>query len=366
MKKFPPEVAKIGLAAWYASESGNVVEALHHYQKLDCLMPKGARLDPELSVLRHNAGVPPAGHFVRPIPATEDCVVGFQMSDTTVPGPADPLAMEPEIDHETLIAGIKAVYDGYDIGVHGHNATGTKRHIMVLSTGRCGTMSMYRLFDQHPTLLAYHSYWWMLPLSARIEMMCRIFSGVPDQRIPDLWASMRAAEWLCAEANGMSMVGVNHLDTVFAPIFARIHPHARFLHLRRDPIKVFDSFMSKHQWMGQLAPVTWAFADGFQWNPVAVTVPRYLAWYLRFTEVFAEAVRVLFPARSLMVSSDRLFAGDVAEINDLSHFVGVRIDPSHFDTKVNAKDHKICINPLDLERERREFVQAYRHFGGSI
>lgn len=360
------EIFDRAVKAWSLSERGQIDESIAAYATIDGLLPQGTAMDGSLSVLRQNDGIAYAPHTVRPVEPTEDRVVTFLIGDGATQGQTDILASEPGIDLRGLSRGIRTVMDAYDTGLHGRNASGEGRHIMVMSTGRCGTMSLYRLFSQHPLLLAYHTFWWGMSVSYRMEMLCRIMSANPGQGLGDLWAMTRAAEWLGAEANGRVMVDLNHLDTIFAPIFAAIHPRSRFIHLRRDPAMVFDSFFAKNQWMNaQLQPATWTFAGGFHWSPVGGTLQRRIAWYIRLTEVFARAMgQVVGPERYIEVSSDRLFAQDVDEIARLSDFVGVAIDPEHFASRINAKDHKVCVTDRDLDYARQEFLRAYTMFGG--
>lgn len=366
MSEYPAEIVTYAEAAWFASVAGDVEESKRWYRKLDGLMPHGTQLNPNLSVLRHNLGTPQAGDYVVPIPATEDRVSSFGMGDGVPPTLQTPFG-QPFIPSVAMLKrGIDEVYRTYAPGIHAENSSGQIPHILTMSTGRCGTMSLMHLFRKNPSLLPYHTYWWASSRASRIEMMCRIWSGVPSQELEDAWAATRAAEWLGAEGNGRVMVGMNHLDTIWAPVFAKIHPKGKFLHLRRDPEKVFDSFLSKTQWASQLGPVEWTFADGFHWNDIIVPLPHMLAWYIRFTEVFGQAMEESFPDRCIRISSDRLFERDVAEIEKLSQFVGVHIDPDHFTRRINAKDHKVTWTESDLQIERNSFRISYRHFGGTI
>ena len=45
---------------------------------------------------------------------------------------------------------------------------------------------------------------------------------------------------------------VNHLDTVFVPFNAVFFPDSRFIHIYRDPAKVYASMLTKSQLGEQL------------------------------------------------------------------------------------------------------------------
>jgi len=152
----------------------------------------------------------------------------------------------------------------------------------------------------------------------------------------------------------------------FSPVFAAIHPRSKFVHLRRNPEDVFESFFTKLQWNeGQLRPLDYAFSPEFRWKRPVDNLPSCIAWYLRLTEVFARAMgRVVGPERFIEVSSDKLFAQDREEIGRLLDFTeaGISVDDAvdHFGKKINSKDHKISVKENEMAEPRALFSAAMK------
>ena len=220
---------------------------------------------------------------------------------------------------------------------------------MVLSTGRCGTVSIYRLL-QGSNVLPYHAYWCSVPTSDHWEMMLRLIAGEPSGGEPIYanWMSVRAAEWIGAAAQNRNMVGLNHTDTIFAPIFAALHPLSKFVWLRRSKDAVRRSFIDKDQWQGelgnQLRPLLYSF-EPFQWRRTSHSKTEAIDWYLDFTEDFCQAMTDVLGERLIVVEAEDLFRQDRTEIARLLDFIGADIDldkaVKHFAVPINAKLHKL-------------------------
>jgi hypothetical protein len=218
-------------------------------------------------------------------------------------------------------------------------ATG-RPHVFVMSTGRCGTVSLLRLFEGSD-LQPYHTYWWMPPLSDAMEMMCRLLLGnYDDLSCIEPWIKCRAAEWL----GDKPMLALNHTDTIFAPLFALLHPNSRIVHLERNPADVYRSFISKRQMGTNLCPTAASFDNGFSWRRCPKDEDSSVKWFIQFTHNFGEAVGRVLGERYIKISSDRLFARDKQETSKLLDFVGsdipVKDATDHFKTKYNEKAHK--------------------------
>ncbi len=316
--------------AWQCSERRRLDEAFLLYEEADKQLD-GYRLNPILSVARHNPDVSGFGS-VRPVPPTQEDVVSCYLPRRCDPTGGGRLVGVPTEKAMALFAGLNG--DG-------------RRHIMVLSTGRCGTVSLFRLF-QDSNLEPYHSYWFMLHPYRRWEFMCRQSAGVHDKPTDNVgpdeeWVSARRAEWLGEKP----MIGLNHSDTVFAPVFAAIHPKSRFVYLRRDPEAVFGSFVRKGQWGGgnnHFRPVLYSLGENYSFSLPEVDDTNGTRWHLDYTEAFCRTFGRVMGDRFLEISADRLFGQDREEIAKLLEFTGSDIDldraVEHFGTKINEKAHR--------------------------
>lgn len=350
---------------WERSRDGDIGGALAAYRRADRLLPRGFTMSPELSVLRHNTGA--ATGAVVPIPPTENRVVAFTMMATARPS-AEPFGLhEMRVNRTVLEANIRQFMGQYRPPGHHLRNLGELHfpHTMVLSTGRCGTVSLYHLLSGSRRVLPFHTFWWLLSATTRWEVMCRFFDGRFDNAaLFNVWLETRAAEWLTAAIHVRSMVDLNHLDTVFAPAFAALHPISRFVHLHRDPVAVFHSFYAKNQWLNlQLRPLIYAFDPRFRYQETKDNLARCIAWYVHFTNTFAAALgSVLGPGRFLAVSSEKLFAQDREEIRRLLMFVGAEdvearaVD--HFGKRINEKAHKATVGEREMAVPQQAFQEA--------
>jgi hypothetical protein len=366
----------IGMA-WNCSKAGRQEDALGFYRQIDAWLPTG-RLNPELSLLRHNVGSAP-GRVV-PIPPNENDVLSVRL-ESGVPEHDDAYGLElPAIDHDLIIDGIQDVIEHFDPDYHRQNIAVDLPHVFVMSTGRCGTVSMFRLFER-TQYLPYHTYWYHVSYQARLEMMCAMLYGRrPGDGLMREWCETRAAEWIGCVNEGRPMMALNHLDTIWAPVFAALHPKSKFIWLRREPEQVFRSMFSKRQWGTpewggevQLQPIL-CRSDPFTWRRPGYDQPDCIAWFIRFTEVFARAMREAVGLdRFEIVSADDLFSLSDGEhdpqgvgacaVSDLRDFTGADIDlvqmSNHFETPINHKAHKVVVDGDQLEMAVAEFSRAY-------
>ena len=175
--------------------------------------------------------------------------------------------------------------------------------------------------------------------------MCRLCAGNHDDTTAmDEWISTRKAEGL----GDKPMIGINHTDTIFAPVFAEIYPNSRFVYLRRNPEDVFQSFVTKNQWgsgANVFRPVLYNLEGVYQFNLPQISEADGVRWHLEFTEGFSRNFGKTMGDRFIEISSDKLFAQDEAEINRLLEFTGsdIKLDEAkeHFTQKINEKRHKI-------------------------
>jgi len=218
-------------------------------------------------------------------------------------------------------------------------------HSMFLSTGRCGTMSLMHLL-RDSNLTPYHSYWWVVEAPYRHKMQAHIQSarsGCLD--CAWMWASTRAVEWLGAIESNKPMVGLNHMDTIFAPVFAALHPLSKFVWVHRDPEDVFKSFYIKSQWgFEQLRPIRFAF-DPFRYADGGYNLIPAIAWYVSFVEMFARSIKSVLGDRVLAIRSEDLFAQSKSKISEMLDFIGSSIPvekaQKHFGSKINEKSNRV-------------------------
>jgi hypothetical protein len=314
---------------WHLAEQGSLDNARACYAK----SPFGAGL----SMLRHARGRVSSESIPHQDPE----------GDGMVTCAAEPMPAPPEngrLISDIEPAHIQAFLDIFDPGFHADNIDRELPHVMVISTGRCGTMSLYHLL-RGTNVVPHHAYWWHVSVATRWEMMCRLVDGAhEDLSCAKLWLSSRAAEWLSAIAMGKPMVALNHWDAIFAPVFMALHPRGKLVYLRRDPERVFESFHRKDQFQGnQLEPLIYEFNPGFRWAHSDVSQEQMIHWYLDFTERFATALAATFEVEE--ISADRLFAQDAGEIARLLDVMGADIPldraVAHYGTKINEKAHKL-------------------------
>ncbi len=348
------------MRAWVSATDNKLAEAIRSYKLADSMMAsttdeKGPQLNYSLSILRHIVGRG-VGRVV-PITATENLVCSFTIGGKALEAweSSDAGGMELLNINTTLSNNIRDFMDGLDLEHHPQNIMEHKPHIMVMSAGRCGTVSLYRLL-KGSNLIPYHTYWFNLPTGARQNMACQFASGdFRDTQVPSMWLACRAGEWLSGR-----MIGLNHLDTIFAPAFAAMHPKSKFIYMTRDHTDVFKSFWTKNQWNNQqLMPVYYKFIPEFRWRRTLHKLPQMIAWYLQFTEAFSQAFGRVLGDRYIEISAEKLFARDKREIKRLLDFIESDITVAkaakHYRKKINEKKHKAVI---PLEPGLTEFLQA--------
>jgi len=321
-------------SGWVHSSSGDIETAKKHYQLADDALSIG-QLNPSLSVLRHNVGV--GSGSVKPVEATEDQIISFFLAERTIESDCCRHLLGDISEAQITALG------RLEAGHHQDNIVSPRPHIMVMSTGRCGTMSLYKLF-QGSNLEAYHSYWFMVSPYTQWEMACRLHSGNHESFTAAAeWASTRAAEWLGEKP----MIGLNHTDTIFAPVFAAIHKKSKFIYLRRNPDKVFDSFYNKNQWQDGAScfrPIRYDFDKGYSFSLPEISEANGIRYHISETEKFSRTFGKVMGDRWVEISADKLFAQDKIEIAKLLQFTGsdIPLDKAvnHFKTKINEKAHK--------------------------
>jgi len=347
---------------WVHASNGREHDALAAWQAADCVAINGGepetRINPQLSLLRF---MPDRGmaHGVvgSPLPS-EEYVVSMRFHDLPEESEtAEGMRPIPFITEDN----IRHYLDRRPPRMHLlDNTTEEQPHLMVLSTGRCGTISLAKLLEQ-TQYLTYHNCVFTAAASTKFEFMAKLADENYDvDNAEQGWAATRAAEWIGAVKLGRPAAFVGHPDTIFAPIFAKLHPQSKFIYLHRDPVKIFESFYTKNQWNdSQLQPIHYAFP--WRWRRDYRSLPESLAWYIKFTETFSRAFGAVMGDRFIEISADKLFALDCDEMWELEVFAGLRMPSyevhAHFKQPHNAKTHKATV-PIDqsiLEEFQHEY-----------
>jgi hypothetical protein len=345
---------------WYAfviegynlCEAGDLEGGLAAYTQAEAEMPPGMQFSPTLNLMRHTdqcIGEPEG--LVMALEPTEDVVVKGE----NIPIEEAPSAFgmqRTKIDAEQLHINIRKFH--FNGSHHLKNLKTLLPHTLVMSTGRCGTMSLYRLL-QRTQYIPQHQFLINSSLTHRLEQMCRYIAGeYGDCAVADFWMKTRAAEWLGPMLQGRPMAAIGHHDTIWAPVFSCLHPRGKIIYLRRNPRDVFKSMYSKGQWGEyQLRPIFFRF-DGevFSWKDQNLDIIEQIVWYMKFTEVFSRALGRIIGRRWIEIDADKLFAQNEVEIKRLRDFLELDLPfhevKGHFDTVHNRKAHKITPSTAHL------------------
>lgn len=234
--------------------------------------------------------------------------------------------------------------------------------IFVMSTGRCGTRSLYQLLETSEHVLPYHSFTAQMPAADRNHLLYRVLTNkFDDETINQLminYLQARTAELMYAYRQGRRPVFVSHLDTVYHPVNRVFFPEGKTLYLHRNDLEVFQSIHKKNQFLDlQLMPLR--FDARFPENRFLYSLdcgmeqPERIAWYLAATECYAKAALEVNPDNSLDSNANELFTGDQDAIVSLADFLNIPDLPAgkikqHFSKRINIKAEKADINEANL------------------
>lgn len=147
--------------------------------------------------------------------------------------------------------------------------------VFVLSTGRCGTMSLARLLNSHPRVIGLHE-----PLPRLVELSGEAY------RTPEApWAKFAidvARRDYIQEANRQGKIYAETANrlTFFAHAIEDVFPGSLFIHLVRNPCSVIDSGVRRgwyqgHPWdKGRIRPLGGLWAR--RW--VCLSPAQKVAW----------------------------------------------------------------------------------------
>ena len=130
--------------------------------------------------------------------------------------------------------------------------------IFVISTGRCGTTLLTRVFEEFPSVLVYQAQ------QPELIEICRgaHAEGLDNFEAYKLVVSAARFELVAeAELRGRRYVETNNRTTFFAPHLAELFPKARFVHLIRHPGDFVRSAIRRGYYeghfldMGRITPI---------------------------------------------------------------------------------------------------------------
>ena len=203
--------------------------------------------------------------------------------------------------------------------------------LFVLSTGRCGTDSLYQLLQQSEKVMPFHNMMIRSTSLDRNHLLYRIIEGNFDEavlvRILKDYLESRTAEFLYVLRENVTPVIASHFDTVFSPFLVVLFPESRFVHLHRNETAVFKSFYEKNQWRNRQLQ-HWCFDPAFPdgkftfYQDEGIPIEAQITWYLYMTKVFAEALFDTLPQdRTANIKSEHLFAKNQQEFDKLQRLL---------------------------------------------
>jgi hypothetical protein len=123
----------------------------------------------------------------------------------------------------------------------GGGALGGGAPVIVLSTGRVGTMAMETLLKRSDRLLPFHALNLHVETGDQNAVLYKLISEHPESFERDIRSILlyRFSEFAYCRAAGKIPVIVNHLDTVMTPILMGAFPDARLIRMHRAPKRPF-------------------------------------------------------------------------------------------------------------------------------
>lgn len=334
--------------------------------------------------------IPPTGIHFKRIPVHEHSAVASKL--VFEDGSNDAFANPPDLNGLSLDAGMRELHRIVKVARESgrfanqlHNITEMRGKyaptvadpIFVMSTGRCGTRSLFELLEKSEYVLPYHSFTQQMSVGDRNHILYRLLTGSLDEEVivglAENYLKARTAELMYAYRKNKRPVFVSHLDSIYHPINKALFADSKILYIRRKELEVFKSFYSKNQFGdSQLMPLR--FDSQFP-NRVfcyslncAMEQPQRIAWYLAATRRLGEAAVSTFPESGLTCVANNLFSGDEAAIAALTDFLECPdLDEQdlrdHFSKKINAKSNKTDITGPELELGKQQAEKALLEFG---
>lgn len=221
----------------------------------------------------------------------------------------------------------------------------------VLSTGRCGTALLTKLFEKHSTLTPYHN-----PNPELTYHNAKAYhSGSHGSN--ETKAMVDSARYeLIRDTFLLNKIYVetNPRITFFAPALAELYPKSTFIHLYRHPIKFIESGRSRNWYVdntireeGRLKPTN--LSEWSNYNQ-----EEKIAWLWQATNEFIEHFkRTIDPNRVLTIQAEQLFKDPVIAKSIYTH-IGVAPLPEYKIAKiirqpVNKQHHRLSLGSAESD-----------------
>lgn len=246
--------------------------------------------------------------------------------------------------------------------------------VIVLSTGRVGTMAMETLLKRSDRLLPFHALNLHAETGDQNAILYKLISEHPESFERDIRSILlyRFSEFAYCRAAGKIPVIVNHLDTVMTPILMGAFPDARLIRMHRAPEKTLLSLAYKNQFgFRQLRHLKSRFEEGagefvFR-RDRSLTIEQECAWYMYVTDLLADIYRtdLARPGRFLDLDMERVFGLDDGTLSGLADFLddpGLTAETCRdvFSQRINEKSF-YTFDPAKggLDRLATELDKAY-------
>lgn len=229
----------------------------------------------------------------------------------------------------------------------------------VLSTGRCGTMTVARLLQLSSSFTASHE---------------DVTFGLRAFQTPCMEAGLRGkqwqkavlkeqlgANWTKAYLSGKRWCSASHFLTFFAPALAELSRDARFLHLVRDPYEVIRSAVSRGWYNDHPSDVYRprpphndpSHQDWPRWGSLEKN-----CWYWARVNRFALRLREeIGGERVLLLKSEDLFRADGATAATMISFFGGTLPNTSSIVEVLSEKHNAqppcslnCVQPWNSKQ----------------
>lgn len=288
----------------------------------------------------------------------------------------------PVLDRNRIAANVRALKSATAAFVQNarehpydrYRTLGGRAPVIILSTGRVGTMAMETLLGRSDALKPFHSLNLHVETGDQNALLYKLLADDPRdfQRDISSYLQYRFSEFAYCAATGKVPVIVNHLDTVMAPILMGAFPEARLIRMHRAPEKTLLSLAYKNQFgFRQMRHLKGRFEAGtgefiFR-RDRSLTIEQECSWYMYVTDLLADVYRTELarPGRYLDLDMEQVFALSGATLSQLADFLddpalAPEICRDVFSQRINEKSfYTFDPEQGDLDRLTQVLKQAY-------
>lgn len=190
-----------------------------------------------------------------------------------------------------------------------------------LSTGRCGTELLARLFSVCDNVMSRHHAFPELGFSSKMAYEL----AVTDEHARLIAHMARFEHIRQAYLASLIYAETNNRLTFFAPAIGAAFAGAKFVHLVRSPLPFIKSGLNRSYYSGaagdesRIVPRTNDPCYG-RWN--SLSPAQKIAWLWNATNSYVEAFKEVADGRVIMTRSEDLFS-DPGEFSRICRFVGI-------------------------------------------